>query len=100
MKFKRWYSVLAVGLLNSLLLLLLLNLILYPIMRARRPSMPQAETSFNMDSLGPAYPGWRKKDIKILLDETMRHNEYEYEQFTEFRERPFRGRFVNVDAAG
>jgi hypothetical protein len=98
-KFKHWYSVVAVGLLNSILLLLLVNLVLYAIMRARRPAKPEApEISFAPDRLQKAYPGWREEDVKTLLVETLR--EKEYEPFTGFRETPFRGKFVNIDPVG
>jgi len=98
-KFQRWYTVAAVGLLNSILILLLLNLVLYAIMRARRPPSPEApQISFDPERLHKAYPGWREDDVKTLLLETLR--EKEYEPFTGFRERPFQGRFVNIDAAG
>ena len=97
-KLKDWYTVAAVGLLNSVLLLLLLNLVLYWIMRPKQVAQPRVPvTSFLVQN---GYPGWREEDVKTLLRETMRQKEYEYEPFTEFRERPFRGKFVNIDPAG
>src|SRR5208283_71881 len=48
--------------------------------------------------LHKAYPGWREEDVKTLLLETRR--EKEYEPFTGFREKPYRGKFVNIDPAG
>ncbi len=98
-KLKGWYKVAAVGLLNSILLLFLLNLVLYTVMRAKRLPEPSRmpEMPYLLQNL---YPGWQKEDVKTLLDETSRNGEYEYEPFTDFRERPFRGKFVNVDPAG
>ena len=98
LKLKSWYTVAAVGLLNSILLLLLLNLVLYAVMRARRP--PEPSRMPLASDLPKLYPGWAAADVKTLLDETSRNGEYEYQPFTDFRERPFRGRFVNVDPAG
>ncbi len=98
-KFKYWYTVAAVGLLNSVLLLLLLNLVLYAIMQARQqPNAEAPQISFDPDRLRKAYPGWREEDVKTLLLETIR--EKEYEPFTGFREVPFRGKFVNIHPAG
>jgi len=98
-KFKHWYTVAAVGLLSSLLFLLLLNFILYAIVRSRKPANAEAPTiSFDPVRLHKAYPGWREEDVRTLLLETIR--EKEYEPFTGFREVPFRGRFVNIDPAG
>ena len=98
-RFRHWYTVAAIGLLNGVLLLILLNLILYAFMRARRPASPEApQISFDPSRLHKAYPGWREEDVKTLLLETLR--EKEYEPFTGFREIPFRGKFVNIDSAG
>jgi hypothetical protein len=98
-KFKRWYTVAAVGLLSSVLLVLLLNLILYAIVRSRKAASAEApQISFDPVRLHKAYPGWREEDVRTLLLETVR--EKEYEPFTGFRETPFRGKFVNIDPAG
>lgn len=98
-KFKHWYTVAAVGLLNSVLLLLLLNLVLYALMRARQPANLEApQISFDPDRLHKAYPGWRGEDVRSLMLETLR--EKEYEPFTGFRETPNHGKFVNIDPAG
>jgi len=98
-KFKRWYTVVAVGLLSGVLLVLLLNLILYAVVWSRKPVSAEAPTiSFDPVRLRKAYPGWREGDVRTLLLETVR--EKEYEPFTGFKEVPFRGRFVNIDPAG
>lgn len=46
-----------------------------------------------------AYPGWGRDDVELLLRESWLRP-YAYEPFTQFKERPFRGRYVNVDEAG
>ena len=104
-RLKRWYVVLAVGFLNAVLLLLLINLGLYVVLgfRHRPVSDPALNFTqhFNLDKLQAAYPGWREEDVNALLQETPREDhEFEYEPWTGFRERPFRGRFVNIDPAG
>ena len=101
---KHWYVVLAVGLLNALLLLLLINIALYAIMRFRHPAPPitaRFSDHFDPEKLQQAYPGWSEDKVKAMIRETPRADrEFEYEPMTGFRERPFRGRFVNVDSAG
>lgn len=96
-KLKNSYTVAAFGLLNGVLLLLLLNLVLYTIMLARRLVRPWALPA--PIHLLDANPGWREEDVKELLRETDGLR-YQYEPFTGFKVKPFRGRFVNVDPAG
>ena len=96
---KRWYSAAAVGLLNVVLLLLLLNLAVYFTLRTRVPAKSEApQISFDPVRLHKAYPGWREDDVRTLLLETLR--EKEYEPFTGFREAPFQGRFVHIEPGG
>ncbi len=102
---KRWYIDLAVGFFNAVLLLLLINLALYVVLQFRhRPAANPAlnfTQHFDTDKLKAAYPGWREADVNALLQEMPREDhEFEYEPWTGFRERPFRGRFVNIDPAG
>jgi hypothetical protein len=102
---KRWYVVLAVGLFNAILLLVLINLALGVVLRFRHrpPSEPALNFTEHFDpaKLQAAYPGWSEDDVRALLKETPREDhEFEYEPWTGFRERPFRGRFVNIDPAG
>jgi hypothetical protein len=47
-----------------------------------------------------AYPNWNPKDIDRLLEETWLARPFEYETFTEYKEREFSGTFVNVNRAG
>ncbi len=99
---KKWYVVAAVGLFNAVILLLLLNAVLYVIIRIKQPAqVPFHEGHFDAAKLQAAYPGWSEADVKALIRQTPRADrEFEYEPLTGFRERPFRGRFVNVDPAG
>jgi len=103
-RLKRWYVVLAIGFFNAILLLVLINLALYDVLRLRHPAPNPAlnfTEHFNSDKLQAAYPGWSEQDVRALLKETPREDrEFEYEPWTGFRERPFHGRFVNIDPAG
>ena len=90
----------ALGLLNSLLLLVLLNLLLYPIMRRRQPAEATAEpVAILPGSIEKTHPGWREEDVRALLTETVQPK-YVYEPFTAFKDGTFHGRFVNIDPAG
>ena len=104
-KLKRWYVVLAVSFFNAFLLLVLINLALYGVLHFRHQSSSDPAVNFTqhfpVDKLQAAYPGWKEEDVRALLEETPREDhEFEYEPWTGFRERPFHGRFVNIDAAG
>jgi len=112
-KFKHWYTQAALALVNGLLLFVILNLILYAIIYARRSAKPPAPVDeygsaksqtpldeYGIDKLRKAYPGWSEEDIKSLVTENYRDSRFEYEPFTGFRQRPFRGKFINVDPAG
>ena len=97
-----WYVRAAVILLDGVLLFLLLNLILYPIMLAQRPRAVWTPIDrWGSATVLKAYPGWRKEDVETLMTETYRlGHEFEFEPFTGFREKAFRGKYVNIDSAG
>ena len=50
-------------------------------------------------ALTKVYPGKTRKEIRDLLHETW-SRPYIYEPFTQFKERPYRGKYVNVDVNG
>jgi len=98
---------------NGVLLFVVLNLILYAIIYARRSAKSPTPVDeygsaksltpldeYGIDKLLKAYPGWREEDIKNLVSENYRESRFEFEPFTGFRQRPFRGKFVKVDPAG
>ena len=102
-KAKNWYINAALIVFNSLLLFIFLNLVLYAIMHMRYGTMPVSPGPLGLygAKVFRAYPGWRAEDIKSLLKESWgRELWFEYEPFTGIRERPFRGKFVNIDPAG
>ena len=101
-RLKKWYIVAAVGVFNALLLIVMVNVVLYAVIRLRQPApIPFHEGHFAADKLQQAYPGWSEQDVKNLIRETPRaDHEFEYEPLTGFRERPYRGKYVNVDPAG
>src|SRR5271165_3077698 len=100
-RWRHWYRATLIALGKAVLLFLLLNLILYVVSSARRPSMPPGPIArYGEKAILSAYPGWRKEDVYTLMKENHQDMTFEYEPFTEFRQKPSRGKFVNIDPAG
>jgi len=99
-KLKNWYISAAVIVFNTLLLFMFLNLVLYAIMHLRYGTSPGPLKLYGA-KIFRAYPGWRAEDVNDLLKESWRRVlPFEYQPFTQFKERPFRGKFLNIDPAG
>ena len=100
----RWYKGTALILLNFVVFLVVANVALYVLFRvkdartARRASQEITRIHEN-NSLRTVYPGMDAESIRQLIRETW-SRPYEYEPFTQFKERPFQGRFVNVSENG
>lgn len=99
---KLWhsYQASAVMLLNTLIVLLLLNgaLALAFAAKDRRDRNP-VSSQYGHEMVRAAYPDLDEQDMDALLQETWTRH-YAYEPFTQFKEEAFQGRFVNVDAHG
>ncbi len=72
-RLKRWYIELAVGFLNAVLLLVLINLALYVVFRLSPASCAQSgaqlqPSTSTVDKLQAAYPGWKEEDVRALLE--------------------------------
>jgi hypothetical protein len=106
---RRIYVWLSVSLLNSFLVFALLNFLLWPLLVARESWRrahvpPPIEVVDTYGALIPQiyaqdHPGWSPADVQQLISETWLRP-YAHERYLEWRERPFHGRFVNVDANG
>src|ERR1051326_6085696 len=106
-RFRRLYLDAAVILLNTVILLCAVNaLLLVPILIKDSLGRKTAEDYKPVDAarwpaLEKVYPGLSRAEIQTLLNETYSPaRSFVYEPFTEFRERPYAGRHVNVDANG
>lgn len=103
---KEPYRRTAVFLLDVALVFLLANLVVdavYRVREALRGSERQLGlfvARHGLEKVARAYPGWDRRDLVGLLEETTRTFENEYEPFTDFRVRSFAGRFVNVSKHG
>ena len=99
-KARTWFDVTAVVVLKAILLLVALNIVLYLFSLLKPPAAePDPLSRYGGDALQQAYPGWRPQDVRELIQETS-HRHVAWEAFTGFKERAFRGKYVNVDAAG
>lgn len=65
--------------------------------QARR--IPGAISKFGYETLALAYPGWKPEDLRALLIEAD-SVVLRYEPFIEAAEKPFTGKYVNVDPNG
>lgn len=82
---------------NILLLVLLANFAAWTILASLPP--PRQGPRLDPDALLDSYPGYGTEEIQELQSETW-GRPYVYEPFTQFKEGPVAGRFVNVDESG
>ena len=95
-RLKQYYAATAVLLLNLIVLSLVLNVIAWPVLRLfPRPTSPP----FSVEQLREVYPGMSPSEIPLLLAETW-DRQWQYEPWVGFRERPRRGKYVNVSDEG
>lgn len=97
-----WRS-LALLSLNTLAIFLALNAVAYLALRFVSPGpreLGRTVGRHGVDRVAAAYPGWRRDDLLVLLEESERAFQNEYEPFTEFRPKALRGRYFNVSPEG
>ena len=104
MRLENWmsrYRAVAVLLLNTVVLLLVLNALLWMTFKIRdafRPA-PNPDGKYSSESLAAVYPGFTVGERRALLQETWARPMV-YEDFVQFKERASTGKYVNVAAAG
>ena len=91
------YTTGVLALFHGLALFVALNAVAWLALQA----MPDDPVTFTYGprSLGTVYPGRTREEVRDLLGETW-HRPAAFKPFTVTGERRYRGRFVNVDAAG
>jgi hypothetical protein len=67
--------------------------------RWEAPPVDVVTMSYGPDLLDQVYPEYTREEREILLHETW-DREFGFEDFTQLRERPFTGKYVNVSAEG
>ena len=100
-KVKSIYSWFALIFFNALVLFVALNIaiVVASLFRNIFASADPVSTKYGESKLAAVYPGKSHEVIQDLLRETW-SRPYLYEPFTEFKERPYRGNYVNVDEHG
>jgi hypothetical protein len=99
---KLWYGYrfTAVTLLNTLVALVLLNAILSAVFMVQDYlSLNLVSRKYGKSTINAVYHGLSEGEIEALLKETW-SRPFVYEPFTQFKERPYRGFYVNVDNKG
>lgn len=105
-KFSRSYCVVALMLLNICVIFLVLNIAIFGAILIKenfldteaKPRDPVSE-KYGIQSLKKVHPQLTEETIYELFHETW-SRPFVYEPFTQFKERPYEGRFVNVDQNG
>jgi lysophospholipase L1-like esterase len=111
-KLRQFYRSAGVMLLNTIILFLLVNALLFLFFSIKdslarnessenylpRDELPRDESDWG--ALEQVYPDLNRAEIITLLKENARSRFLMYEPFTEFRERPVTGKYVNVDSNG
>jgi hypothetical protein len=87
----------AVVVCNAIVAFTLLNIAACPLTRGAAPSPVD---KYGLARLRIAYPGWTDAAIRELLDESFVRFRLVHHPLTQFRNGPFRGRYVNVESAG
>jgi len=99
-KWIRWYQTIAILLVNTLVIFVVINLVFSFFLWFQNKRYGTDPVSAKYGSLvEQAYPGVGREVIRELLRETWNRG-YVYEPFTYFKERPFTGKYVNVDPHG
>jgi hypothetical protein len=94
------YQTIALLLLNSFLLFVLINVILLAFFSINHPVPDDPITAkYGSSAVRQVYPGVEPSEVVQLLKETWSRG-YAYEAYTQFKEGPFVGQYVNVSEQG
>ncbi len=100
-KFASHYKTVSIIFFSTVLLLLVLNVALYILIKIKESAQNYnnpVSNKYNSD-LNQFYPSLTENEINKLLSETWSRH-MEYEPFTQFRERPYSGEYVNISKNG
>ncbi|PIQ85011.1 MAG: hypothetical protein COV74_10455 [Candidatus Omnitrophica bacterium CG11_big_fil_rev_8_21_14_0_20_45_26] len=102
MRIAKIYQGIALWLFNFIVLFIIFNLAFYAFQTIRK----QFNLIYNPviekygDLLKIVYPNLSDDERNELLNESWRDRPFMYEAFTQFKERPYKGKYVNVDPNG
>ena len=95
---KKTYISIAVILLSTFILFLILNLLILGAFTIHGLFNADSDPH-NIEYRMQVYPNWTKEELQNLLKSTW-SRPYLYEPYTQFKERPFNSKWVNVDSNG
>ena len=94
------YKFIAINFLSAFLLFAFINIFLYGYQVIKDVCFYKNQIFFSYNEpLKEIYPDLMGREVNLLLYETW-SRPYVYESYTQFKERPFKGQFVNVNEAG
>lgn len=94
------YRFIAVNFLGALLLFVIVNVCIYSYLVIRDVGFYKNQIFFSYNKpLNEIYPDFMGREINLLLYETW-SRPYVYEPYTQFKEREFKGKYVNVHDNG
>lgn len=94
------YKTISLILLNTLLLLIFLNLFLQLLIVLFEDKVPRGSMRFGMETLKEVYPNLSEKDILTLGHELWYNQEFKYEPYTQFMRKAKKGEFLNIHEEG
>lgn len=95
----KWYKTAALIVFNSIVIFVLLNLIALCGLKFEQGKTLSKSNPYNETNFQKVYPNYSKEEINSLLSETHERG-FIYDPYQGYREKPFKGRYVNVDAEG
>ena len=98
-RFRAFYKDLAIIVLNTLLLVLLLNILLFGYFSIKDRSKALSISDAQWTHLQKVY-GDLNRDEVLRLQTEMSARTFMYDPYTEFKERPFAGKYLTVDPNG
>ena len=100
-RFVEYYKMVAILLLNTISLFLIINFILFIFFNIKDGFITETNpvSIKYRKPLEGLYSELNEKEVNVLQNETLVRF-YEYEPFTQFKDRPYSGQYVNVDKNG
>lgn len=108
-RLRRWYGEAALVLMNTVVLVVALNVVLfaafaYKDYRLKRLAEELGEANdpavkYGKGFMAEVYPGWGEQELDSLMAESW-GRPFLFEPFTQFKEPPVRGKYVNIDENG
>ena len=95
-----FYKSISIILLNTLLLLIFLNLFLQLLIVLFEDKVPKGSMRFGMETLKEVYPNLSEKDILTLGHESWYNQDFKYEPYIQFTRKAKKGKFLNIHEEG